>query len=564
MGKQKSRLMITEDAALDHANVLNPVIGMRTRDFVSTGMAVIKQLVLQPAIGVKHTASLTAEIVRILAGESEIELNPKDRRFADKAFLESPVFRRLAQGWTALQNSIGLWVDDVDFSDADQERARFVAQLVVDALAPTNFLVGNPLALRRALETRGGSLARGMKNYIGDIIVNGGMPTQVDGKPFEVGSNLATTPGSVVFEHPIAELIQYGATTDKVRSRPIFFVPPQINKYYVYDLSPEKSIVKFLLDQGFQVFMISWRNPTAEERDWGLAEYVEALEEAIDAACSIARQRQLDAVGACAGGITITTALCYMAALGRQDKVASLTLMVNVLNSQDDDTVAHLFMSDDVIEAARKRSARKGVLDGKDTARVFSWMRPNDLIWNYVVNNYLLGEKPPAFDVLYWNSDTTRLPARLHSDFLNVLKDRPFANPGAMAIRDVPLDIRKVRCPVFVTGGTTDHITPWQACYRSTQLFPGDSTFVLSTAGHIQSLLNPPGSSKRRFMTNPETPEDPEEWLQNATEHDDSWWPYWVTWLKKLNATERVAPKKRGNKIFSPLRAAPGNYVHEK
>lgn len=403
-----------------------------------------------------------------------------------------------------------------------------------------------------------------MKNYIGDIIVNGGMPAQVDGKPFEVGSNLATTPGSVVFQHPIAELIQYSPTTDKVRSRPIFFVPPQINKYYVYDLSPEKSMVKYLLDQGFQVFMISWRNPTVEERDWGLAEYVEALDEAIDAACSITRQRKRDAVGACAGGITIATALCYMAALGRQEKVASLTLMVNVLNSQDDDTVAHLFMSDEVIEAARKRSSRKGVLDGKDTARVFSWMRPNDLIWNYFVNNYLLGEKPPAFDVLYWNSDTTRLPARLHSDFLNVLKVRPFANPGAMSIRDVPLDIGKVRCPVFITGGTTDHITPWQACYRSTQLFPGDSTFVLSTAGHIQSLINPPGSSKRRYMTNPETPADPEEWLQNATEHDDSWWPYWVTWLKKLNATERNAPKKRRNKKFPPLRAAPGNYVHEK
>ena len=395
------------------------------------------------------------------------------------------------------------------------------------------------------------------------LLHNGGMPSQVDKTPFTVGGNLATTPGKVVLRNPLLELIQYQSTTPRVETRPVFIVPPQINKYYVYDLSPEKSLVRYLVDAGFQVFIVSWRNPTSEYRDWGLAEYIDALESAIDATREITGQRSVAGVGACAGGITFATALGYLAALGRADKVTSLTLMVNVLDTHREDSVTGLFMTDEAIEAARKRSARAGVLDGRDTARVFNWMRPNDLIWNYVVSNYLLGENPPAFDILYWNNDTTRLPARLHSDFLDIFKDNPLRHPGMLKIRDVPIDLTQVTCPVFITGGTTDHITPWQACYRSTQLFGGPRTFVLSTAGHIQSLINPPGSSKRRHYVNADTPADAEMWRRSASEQSGSWWPYWVDWLRERGVGENAAPTIWGSAVHPPLADAPGSYVFE-
>ena len=552
-----------EETAIDSTLALNPVVGFGLDDVLKAGVKVLRQGLLQPAIGVEHVTRLWQESLRILFGASDTLPDPKDARFRDPAFREQAVYRRIAQNWVALEHSIHGWVDAVGFETIDRERAHFLLGLVTDGLAPTNFLLGNPLALKKARETRGRSLLRGARNLIDDVLHNGGMPSQVDKRPFKVGVNLANTPGSVVFRHPILELIQYRSTTPNVETRPVFIVPPQINKYYVYDLSPEKSLVRFLLDAGFQVFMVSWRNPTAEFRDWGLAEYIDALQAAIEATRAITGSRSVAAVGACAGGITLTTALAYLAALGRADLVASLTLMVNVLDTHPEDSVAGLFMTDDAIEAARKRSARQGVLDGQDTARVFNWMRPNDLIWNYVVSNYLLGETPPAFDILYWNNDTTRLPARLHSDFLDIFKDNPFRRAGVLRIRDVPIDLKRVGCPVFITGGTTDHITPWQACYRSTRLFGGPATYVLSTAGHIQSLINPPGVSKRRYYLNPETPDDCEVWRRNTTEHVGSWWPYWADWLKARGVGQNVAPVELGNAAYRPLCDAPGTYVFE-
>jgi poly[(R)-3-hydroxyalkanoate] polymerase subunit PhaC len=552
-----------DEAALDSTLALNPVVGIARDDIIRTAAVVLRQVLLQPAIGVEHATRWWQEAVRIAFGASDAAPAPGDARFRDPAFREHAVFKRLAQSWVAWQRNSHDWVDAVGFEPLDRQRAHFLLDLVTDALAPTNFLFGNPAALQRARETRGASLVNGARHFIDDLLHNGGMPTQVDKTPFSVGGNLAVTPGKVVLRTPLLELIQYQSTTPQVQTRPVFIVPPQINKYYVYDLAPEKSLVRYLVDAGFQVFIVSWRNPTPEHRDWGLAEYIDALEAGIDAAREITGQRSVAGVGACAGGITCATALGYLAALGRADKVASLTLMVNVLDTHKEDSVAGLFMSDEAIEAARKRSARAGVLDGRDTARVFNWMRPNDLIWNYVVSNYLLGENPPAFDILYWNNDTTRLPARLHSDFLDIFKDNPLRHSDALRIRDVPIDLKRVTCPVFITGGTTDHITPWQACYRSTQLFGGSRTFVLSTAGHIQSLINPPGASKRRYYVNADTPADPDAWRRAASEHSGSWWPYWVDWLRERGVGENAAPTQWGSAAHPPLIDAPGTYVLE-
>ncbi len=545
------------------ALTLNPVVGLSVEDLIKAGDTLMREAIRQPGVALTHTGRLWQEWGRILTGTSDIELDPKDRRFADSAFKDNPVYRTTAQGWLAWQRAVEDWVGAVGFNETDRQRADFLATLVTDAFAPTNFLLGNPSALKKAVDSRGESLVKGFANYLSDLRTNQGMPSQVDKSAFTVGENLANTPGAVVYRHPILELIQYQPQTEKVQARPLFFVPAQINKYYLYDMSPDKSLVNYLVSEGFQVFMVSWRNPTEEHRDWGLTHYIDALDEAIDVTLEITGQDAINVIGACAGGITLATALGYLAGKGDLDKVGSLTLMVNVLETHSDDSVMGLFATDETIEAARKRSASQGVLDGNDTARIFNWMRPNDLIWNYVASNYLHGEDPPVFDILYWNNDTTCLPARLHSDFLDIFKDNPLSKHGELAIHDVPIDLSNVTCPVFITGGTTDHITPWEACYRSTQLFGGEKTYILSTAGHIQSLINPPGKSKRKFYTNPDLPVAAQKWLEDVEEHSGSWWPYWADQLQKWGGGEINAPENLGNDKYREICPAPGTYVFE-
>ena len=554
----------TDDVSVDdHVLTLNPIVGVSLDDLAASTAQVLRAAALQPTVAAQHLLQFNGELIRILFGRSEYEPSPKDRRFADPQFTDSPIYSRVAKSWLAWQASVGNWVDAVGFEGEDLERARFVASLATDALAPTNFLFGNPSALRRAFETRGASLTAGFKNLVHDLQHNHGMPSQVDKSAFKVGQNVANTPGAVIHRDEIVELIQYQPHTDMQNSRPLLIVPPQINKYYIYDMSPEKSMVKYLSEQGFQVFVVSWRNPVAEHRAWGLDDYVNALDKAIDVTRDVAGADAVNMVGACAGGITLAVALGYLAGKGELDKVASLTLMVNVLQPASSDSVMGLFTNDKTIESARKRSAKAGVLDGNDTARIFNWMRPNDLIWNYVVSNYLHGESPPAFDILYWNNDTTRLPARLHSDFLDVFKDNLLTKQGALSINDVPIDLNRVTVPAFVTGGTTDHITPWQACYRTTQILGGDVTYVLSTAGHIQSLINPPTSSKRKFYANPDTPLSAEDWLKDAKQHQGSWWPYWTEWLNGIHAEPVKAPTEFGSEQYPELAPAPGTYVFE-
>ncbi|MGI9325096.1 MAG: alpha/beta fold hydrolase [Pseudomonadales bacterium] len=554
----------TEDISVDdHIHTLNPIVGVNIEDLAKSTAQVLQAALTQPQVAAKHILQFNAELIRVMFGNSDREPAPRDARFSDPDFTDNPVYAGMAKGWLAWQAVVNDWVEDIGFEGEDLDRARFVAALATDALAPTNFLLGNPSALKKARETRGASLIKGARNLVDDLRNNHGMPSQVDKSAFKVGDNVANTPGAVIHRDDIVELIQYQPATDTQNTRPILVVPSQINKYYIYDMSPDKSIVKYLLEQGFQVFVVSWRNPTAENRNWGLDDYVSSLESAIDVTRDISGTDAVNVVGACAGGITLAVALGYLAGKGELDKVASLTLMVNVLQPAAEDSVIGLFTNETTIETARKRSAKAGVLDGNDTARVFNWMRPNDLIWNYVVSNYLHGESPPAFDILYWNNDTTRLPARLHSDFLDVFKDNILSKQGALEIKGVPIDLAKVTVPAFITGGTTDHITPWQACYRSTQILGGETTYVLSTAGHIQSLINPPTSSKRKFYTNADTPPAAEDWLERAEEHPGSWWPHWTEWLNAMSNKQVTAPMQFGNDDHPELCAAPGTYVLE-
>jgi polyhydroxyalkanoate synthase len=360
------------------------------------------------------------------------------------------------------------------------------------------------------------------------------------------------------------ELIQYLPSTAQAHARPLLIAPPQINKFYVFDLAPDKSIVQLALQGGLQTFAVSWKNPTRAEGHFGLDIYVGALEEAADAMRAITGAEDVNIWGACSGGITTSALLAHLAARGSR-KVHSATVAVCVLDmAAAQDTTAGMFVTPETILAAKAASQLAGVLEGQELARMFAWMRPNDLVWNYWVNNYLLGNAPPAFDVLYWNSDSTRLAARLHADFLDLIDANPFARPGLLRVRGTALDMRRVDLDSYVIAGLTDHITPWQGCYRTARLYGERATFVLSNSGHIQSLLNPPGNPKAFFHCDRAFAASPEAWLEKAAKHQGSWWPHWLEWIKARSGDVREAPTAPGNEAHPPLCAAPGSYVMEK
>ena len=386
------------------------------------------------------------------------------------------------------------------------------------------------------------------------------MPSTVDTRPFRVGENVAVTPGQVVHRTEVFELLQYTPQTETVAARPLVAIPPQINKYYITDIAPGRSLVEHMVQSGVPYFAMSWRNPTAAQRDWDLDTYVAACKEAIEVACEITGADQADVAGICAGGITMACLLGHLAATGER-LVSSATFMVAGLDTSVESTVGML-ASKAAVEAARSRSLRAGYVDGQDMARVFAWLRPNDLVWNYWVNNYLLGQNPPAFDILYWNADTTKLPAGLHSDFLDLFTSNGLVE-GTLTVLGTPIDLRAVDVDTYVVAGATDHIVPWQAAYQTTQLVGGESEFVLSSSGHIQAMVNPPGNPKSSYRTTTGTlPADVDEWLATADQHAGTWWEHWVAWLQKRSSGERPAPAALGSAAHPPLEPAPGRYVH--
>jgi polyhydroxyalkanoate synthase len=404
----------------------------------------------------------------------------------------------------------------------------------------------------------------GFENFVHDMVRNGGLPAQVDTRTFAVGKNLATTPGAVVLRTEVMELIQYRPTTDEVLERPLLIAPPQINKFYVFDLVPEKSIIRYCLEAGLQTFAISWKNPTAAERGFDLDTYVAALEQTVDAMRAITVSEDVNIWGSCSGGITTSAFLAHLAARG-EAKVHSATVAVCLLDmAATANTTAGLFVTPESVMAAKHASQLAGVVEGQELARMFAWMRPNDLIWNYWVNNYLLGNAPPAFDVLYWNNDTTRLPARLHADFLDLIDANPFVNAGRLVVRGAPLDMAKVDLDSYVVAGFSDHITPWNGCYNTAKLYGSRSTFVLANSGHIQSLINPPGNPKACFWAGPSNPADAQAWLEHAAKQAGSWWPHWREWITARSGETKSAPGELGSKANPPLEAAPGRYVLER
>jgi polyhydroxyalkanoate synthase len=547
--------------ASEHTLGLNPVVGLRRKDLLTTARIILRQTLRQPIHSLKHVAHLSVELTNVLLGKSPLQPTPEDRRFSDPAWSHNPLYRRYLGVYLAWRKELHDWIGNSNLSPQDISRGHFVITLLTEAMSPTNS-AANPAAVKRFFETGGKSLLDGLSHLAKDLVHNGGMPSQVNMDAFEVGKNLGTSEGAVVFRNDVLELIQYKPATEQVQERPLLVVPPQINKFYVFDLSKEKSLARFCLRSQVQTFIISWRNPTKAQREWGLSTYIEALKEAVDVVRAITGSPDVNMLGACSGGITCTALLGHYAALGEQ-KVNALTLLVSVLDTTLDTEVA-LFVDEQTLETAKRRSYQAGVLEGRDMAKVFAWMRPNDLIWNYWVNNYLLGNEPPVFDILFWNNDTTRLPAAFHGDLIEMFKTNPLIRPNALEVCGTPIDLKQVSSDVFCLAGTNDHITPWISCYRSARLFGGNVEFVLSSSGHIQSILNPPGNPKARFMTNTELPVDPHEWQENGIKHTDSWWLHWQAWLAQRSGELKEAPAILGSKAYPAGEASPGTYVHER
>jgi class II poly(R)-hydroxyalkanoic acid synthase len=386
------------------------------------------------------------------------------------------------------------------------------------------------------------------------------VPSTVTPDAFEVGADLAVTPGAVVLRTPMFELLQYRPQTPRVRRVPLLVVPPTINKYYIVDLAPGRSLVEYLVASGQQVFVVSWRNPDARHRDWGADAYGRAILEALQATRRICRVDRSLLLGLCSGGILAAMTLAHLAAAGGQERVAGFGLAVAVLDQARAGT-AGAFLDERTARAAVAASAARGYLDGRALAEVFAWLRPGDLIWSYWVNNYLQGRTPAPFDILYWNADTTRMTAALHRDFLRLAVDNALTRPGGAAMLGSPVDLARLDTDAYVVAGVADHLCPWQSCYRSTQLLGGRSRFVLSSSGHIASMVNPPGNGKASYRTAPDTPPDPADWLDGAVTERGSWWPDYVGWLERRGGGDKARPRRLGAAGLPPMEPAPGTYV---
>ncbi len=563
MSKKTSKL---ENEAAESTIALGPLVGLAREDFVGAMGVLLRETASDPARTMRHAKSFSEDVVQIMTGKSDLAPDPKDKRFMDAAWQYNPFYKAGAQYYLAIQKGVHNWIEDLELDALEKDRANFISNIVLDSLSPTNTFIGNPSAQKMAINSGGLSLVKGLKNAYNDMMYNDGMVSQVDKKPFKVGENIAISPGNVVFRNEMMELVQYAPTTDKVHEIPQLTIPPQINKMYINDLSPEKSIVKWQVDNGIQTFVISWRNPSKEQGHWDMADYIACCREAIDVICEITGSDKVNVSGGCSGGQTLSMLLSKMAA-EKDDRINAATIMVCVLHPKQNDIEAGSLVSENGLELAKQRAAKKGIIEATSLARSFAWLRPNDLIWNYVINNYLLGQDPPAFDVLYWNADATNLSAALMGDFLHIYETLAFVNHGQVEMVDHKVDLSKVKNDMFILGGVTDHITPWRATYRSTQLFGSKNIeYVLSQSGHMQAILNPPGNPKAKYFKSKKanhTPAKVDDWLESTEEVAGSWWPYWMEWIQKRSGKKVAAPKTTGSKKYPAMEKAPGTYVVE-
>jgi polyhydroxyalkanoate synthase len=514
-----------------------------------------------PVIMASETLSWAGEELRVLAGTSRLSPDPKDRRFSDPVW-QNAFWHRVAQSYLATGAMVLRSVDELRLEGRTAKRARFALSQFIDAAAPTNALATNPVAIKRAWRTRGRSLIDGAHHFAHDVLHNGGLPSQVDTRPFRVSETVGVTPGAVVHRSEVFELLQYQPVTATVGTIPTLVIPPQINRFYFLDLAPGRSFVEYCVQRGMPMFMMSWRNPRPENRDWGLDTYADACLEAMTVLTDILGVDQTNAIGFCSGGMTEAALLSHLAQTG--NSIVNAAGMAVSLVDTDVWSNLHAFIDEETLASSLLSSRRKGILEGRSLARVFAWMRPNDLVWNYWVSNYLLGETPPAFDVLAWNADSTNLSAALHADLMEIWRTNALMKPGEIQVLGSPVDLSTVKNDVYVVGAITDHLVPWQSAWAATHALGGSVRFVLSHSGHIQALINAPGSAKASFFENDDHHSDPAAWLEAATNKRGSWWVDWADWALERSGPARPRPKALGNRRHPPLEPAPGRYVHER
>jgi polyhydroxyalkanoate synthase subunit PhaC len=498
---------------------------------------------------------------------------PKDRRFSAPEWSENPLAGFAAATYLLNARTLMALAEAVQGDAKTRARIRFAVEQWVDAAAPSNFLALNPEALKKAVDSKGDSLTQGLNHLLGDL--QQGHVSQTDESLFEVGRNVATTEGAVVFENALFQLIEYKPLTAQVYEKPMLFVPPCINKFYILDLQPDNSLIRYTVEQGHRLFVVSWRNPTDDMAAVTWDDYIEqAAIEAIHVTQAITGAKTLDMLGFCVGGTILSTALAVLAARGEQP-AASLTLLTTLLEFSNTG-ILDIFVDE---ASVRLREVTigpdapqgPGMLKGKELASTFSFLRPNDLVWNYVVGNYLKGETPPPFDLLYWNSDSTNLPGAMYCWYLrHTYLQNELKVPGKLTVCGVPVDLGKIEAPVYLYASREDHIVPWDSAFQSTRLFSGEQRFVLGASGHIAGVVNPPAKKKRNYWahdaatTDTAPAESAEAWLASSTSHPGSWWTDWADWLAPHAGKKKAAPKSYGNRQHKAIEPAPGRYVKAK
>ena len=497
---------------------------------------------------------------------------PADRRFSDPAWQASPVSKFLASAYQLNATTLMGLAEAVESDAKTKARLRFAVEQWMAASAPSNFLALNAEAQKKAIETRGESIAKGLANMLHDM--KQGHVSMTDESIFEVGKNVATTEGAVVFENEYFQLLEYKPLTEKVYEKPFLMVPPCINKFYILDLQPENSLIRYATAQGHRTFVMSWRNPdqSMAKKTWD--DYIEnAPIKAIEVVQEITGADTINALGFCVGGTILSTALSVLAARGEKP-VESVTLLTSLLDFSDTG-ILDIFIDETSVKYREAEMGKGGLLKGKELASTFSFLRPNDLVWNYVVGNYLKGETPPPFDLLYWNSDSTNLPGPFYAWYLrNTYFENNLIKPGNMVVCGEKVDLGKLDMPFYLYGSREDHIVPIGGAYASTQILPGKKRFVMGASGHIAGVINPPAKKKRSYWTNDQLassrtsgdkyPASQEDWQKNATEHVGSWWPDWSDWLQSHAGKQIAAPKTYGNRKFKAIEPAPGSYVKVK
>jgi polyhydroxyalkanoate synthase len=502
---------------------------------------------------------------RMMGGDNTpvIESDPRDRRFRDDAWKDNEVFDFIKQSYLLSARFVQDVVTQVDGLDAPTaQKVDFYARQFIDAMSPTNFLMTNPEVLRKTAETHGENLIKGLNNLLNDLERGRGSLRikMTDTQAFRIGENIAVTPGKVVYQNDLLQLIQYAPATDKVAKRPLLIVPPWINKFYILDLRPKNSFVRWAVAHGHTVFMVSWVNPDATLAEKGFDDYMqEGILDALTAIEAATGENGINVIGYCLGGTLLAATLAWMAANG-DERIKAATFFVAMTDFRESGEL-NVFIDEEQLKMLEEKMQKRGFLEGRDMATTFNMLRANDLIWSFVVSNYLMGNDPFPFDLLYWNGDSTRMPARMHSFYLrNMYQENRLARPGGITLADTPIDLGLIKVPAYFLSTREDHIAPWECTYSGTQLLHGANRFVLAASGHIAGVVNPPESGKYSHWINPELPGNPEDWFAGATEIAGSWWPDWQRWISGLDKRQ-VKARIPGDGKLVAIEDAPGSYV---